>query len=109
MVVSAPELNDLAAIFMRALAAEPAADGRPLPDPRGILRRARLRERLAEDQAKADRAARPVMIAGILGPFGAAVAVTALPAANGFVTLGVAALLGALAASLALGLVLGED
>jgi hypothetical protein len=37
------------------------------------------------------------------------VAVTALPAANGLVTLGAAALFGALAASLALGLALGED
>ena len=107
--MSAPERNELVATFMRALAAEPAADGRPLPEPQGILRRARLRERLARDQARADRAARPVMIAGILGPFGAAVAVTALPAANGLVTLGTAALFGALAASLALGLALGED
>ena len=45
----------------------------------------------------------------VSGPCGAAVALTALPAANGLVTLGAAALFGALAASLGLGLALGED
>ena len=107
--MSGPDRDDLVATFMRALAAEPAADGRPLPDPQGILRRARLRERLAEEQAKADRAARPVLIAGVLGPFAAAVALTALPAANGLVTFGAAALFCALAAWLALGMALTEE
>ncbi|HVR72569.1 MAG TPA: hypothetical protein VMT87_17170 [Vicinamibacteria bacterium] len=107
--MSGPDRDDVVATFMRALANEPAADGRPLPDPQGILRRARLRERLAEEQAKADRATRPVLIAALLGPFAAALALTALPTAGGLASLATTGVLCALASSLALGMALAEE
>jgi hypothetical protein len=107
--VSGPGRNDLVAAFMTALAAEPAAGERPLPDPQAILRRARLRERLAEEQTRADRAARPVLIAAVLGPFAATLTMTVLAAGGDLVSLGAAVLFGALASSLAVGVALAEE
>ena len=50
--------------YLRTLAGT-GEEGLPL-DPRPILRRARLQERLAADERAADRAARPILILQIM-------------------------------------------
>jgi hypothetical protein len=100
--------TDLVAAFMRALAAE-AAEPRALPDAQAILRRARLVERLEAEQQRADRVARPILVAGLLAPFGVAVFLSTLPDARGPAVAVTAGIFCALASSLALRLALAED
>jgi hypothetical protein len=93
--------------FLRTLAAADT-DG-ALPDPQVILRRARLQERLAAEQRAADRVARPILAAGLVGPFGVAVVLAMLPASSNLIVLGTAGLCTALAAGLGVHLALIEE
>lgn len=93
---------------MRALSAEVATPP-PLPEARTILRRARLRERLAAEQARADRVTRPILLAGVVGPVAVAVALSMLPASNNLIVLAAAGLGTALAAGLGVRLALIEE
>lgn len=93
---------------MRALSAEVATQP-PLPDPQTILRRARLRERLAAEQATADRVTRPILLAGVAGPFAVAVALSTLPDSSSLIVLAAAGLGTALAAGLGVRLALSEE
>ena len=96
------------AAFMRALAAEPGPPA-PLPDPRILLRRARLREQLEAEQRAADRATRPILVAGLLGPFLAGAVLALQPPAAGTVVTAAASLLSVAVAVLGVRLALIED
>jgi hypothetical protein len=98
---------DPIAAFLRELAAEPEPPG-PLPDPRTILRRARLRERLEADQEAAERVARPILAVGLVGPFVAGLALATQPGATGG-ALAMAGVVSALAVILGVRLALIED
>ena len=93
--------------FMHALAAEPDTAA-PLPEAAAILRRARLRARLHEEQQRADRAALPMIVTAVLGPCLALLALSSAPlAAAALATL--AAVLGGLAVALSVRLLLAAD
>jgi len=106
-VTTKPDADPVAR-FMRALAAETDPEP-PGPDPYAILRRARLMERVAKEQARVDRAARPILLAGLFGPFAVAVVVSTLPALRGGATAVAIGILCAVASSLALRLALVDD
>jgi hypothetical protein len=91
--------------FMRALAVSESGEPR-LAEPRLIVRRARLLERLARHEA-AERATRPVLMAGLVAPV-LAVAIFSVVAVPGWplgvvatVAVGLLALAAALPAALA--------
>jgi hypothetical protein len=102
------DADDPVAAFMRELAAEPEPPA-PLPDPRPILRRARLLEQLEAEQRAADRVARPILAAGLLGPFLAGLALVLHPPAGGAAVIAAAAFLSAGVAVLGVRLALIED
>jgi hypothetical protein len=105
-----PDADDAVAAvaaFFRELAAEPPRG--PLPDPQAILRRARLRERLEAEQQAADRATRPILAAGLLGPFVAGLFLVLDPTAGGAAATTAAGLLIAAVAVLGVRLALIED
>ena len=93
--------------FLRTLAAADTEGA--LPDPQAIVRRARLQERLAAEQRAADRVARPILAAGLLGPVGVAVFLAMLPASSNLIVLAAAGLGTALAAALGVRLALIEN
>ena len=97
--------RDRVAEFMSTLS---RLDGGPteLPDPRLIVRRAQLMARLAEEDRVVARATRPVLIAGVAGPFLLAVLLSTLGARSpGAAVL----LLAVLAAAAAVPMVLASD
>ena len=100
--------GDRIAEFMAVLASVAGEEPR-LPEASTLLSRARLRARLAEEDAAAERAARPVVVVGLLGPFLASLALSALvaprcpPAAAAVVTFG------SLVMAVVLPLMLAED
>jgi len=98
----------LVGTFLRALAAA-ADDGSPLPAADAIVRRARLRERLEEDQRRADRAALPLLAAALLGPLAAILALAARPLSAGAAVLLLAAAATVIAGAFALRVALIED
>jgi hypothetical protein len=100
--------DDVIAAFMRDLAAEPGPRG-PLPDVQAVLRRARLRERLEAEQHAADRVARPMLAAGLLGPFLAGIALAVHPGDAGAAVTAAAGLLTAAVVILGVRLALIED
>jgi hypothetical protein len=102
------EADDPVAAFLRELAAEPEPP-RPLPDPQILLRRARLRDRLEAEQLAADRVARPILAAGVVGPFVAGVVLAVQPPAAGMAVTVAAALFTAAVAVLGVRLALIED
>jgi hypothetical protein len=102
------DADDPVAAFMRELAAEPDAPA-PLPDPRTILRRARLFEQLEAEQRAADRVARPILAAGLLGPFLAGLALALHSPAGGAAVTAAAAFLSAGVVLLGVRLALIED
>ncbi len=73
--------GDRIAEFMATLASTALEEPR-LPEPNSIVRRARLLARLAEEDAVAERATRPVLLAGLLGPFLASLALSAFVASR---------------------------
>jgi len=102
------DADDVVAAYMRELAADTRATD-PLPDPQNILRRARLRERLEAEQRAADRVARPMLVAGLLGPLAAGVALAARTGSISAAVLMGALAFTALAALLGVRLALIED
>ena len=105
------DADDAVAAFLRELAAEPlpGPPPGPLPDPQAILRRARLRERLEAEQRAVDRVARPILAAGLLGPFVAGVVLMLHSPASGAGVTAAAGLLTAAVALLGVRLALIED
>lgn len=102
------DADDPVAAFMQELAAEPGPPG-ALPDPQLVLRRARLRERLEAEQRAADRVARPILVAGLLGPFLAGLVLALQPPAADAGVTAAAGLLTAAVAVLGVRLALIED
>ena len=101
------DADDAVAAFLRELAAEPPAG--PLPDAHALLRRARLRERLEAEQRAADRVSRPILAAGLLGPFVAGLVLVLHPQASGGPATVMAGLLAAAVTLLGVRLALIED
>jgi hypothetical protein len=95
-------------VYLRSLAAA-GEEGTPLPDPRAILRRARLRERLEAEQRRVDRAALPLLLAALIGPVAGLLVVALHPVGAGGAPLAVAAAVTALAGALTVRLALIED
>jgi hypothetical protein len=106
--MSRPDADDVVAAYLRELAADTRVTA-PLPDPQRILQRARLRERLEAEQRAADRVARPMLAAGLIGPFAAGVVLATRAGATELTVLAAAVLLTALAAGLGVRLALIED
>jgi hypothetical protein len=102
------EADDPIAAFMRELAAAPERTG-PVPDPRAVLRRARLRESLEAEERAARRVARPILLAGLLGPFLAGLALVMSPPTSGAAATAATALVTAAVALLGVRLALIED